>query len=320
MKQSSSEPTRSSIPRSPIGDFTPSYKCLTTNAHLASRIICATRKSHFRFYLPHLHRTNSADRAIQTFKDHLIAGITSCDPDFLLHLWDCLLSQATLTLNLLRPPGINPRLSAEAQPNGALDFNQTPLAPPGKKSLIFECSTDRRTWAPHGIDSWYLGPAPEHYRCYRIYVPKTRAERTSKTVQLFPHQCPVPKSSSVNADIIAARDPTEALTNPVPATLFSQFGDAQQKAIVDLAKIFESAIAKPALTIIVPPQPAVQTITPPYLRTRIPPASLRVTVTPASPRVNITPEDPRVKIIPASSPPTPPTVSPPVHIHAIEPD
>ena len=104
-------------------------------------------------YPPNLHQTNSAEQAIQTFKDHLIAGITSCDPDFPLHLWDRLLAQATLTLNLLRPSRINPRLSAEAQLNGAFDFNRTPLSPPGTKALIYESSADRRTWAPHGVDS-----------------------------------------------------------------------------------------------------------------------------------------------------------------------
>ena len=109
---------------------------------------------------PHLHRTNSSKRAIQTFKDHLIAGITSCDPNFPLHLWDRLLAQATLTLNLLRPSRINPKLSAEEQLNSAFNFNRTPLALPGKKSLIFESSADRRTWAPHVVDSWYLGPSP----------------------------------------------------------------------------------------------------------------------------------------------------------------
>ena len=62
----------------------------------------------FQLVPPHLHRTNSAERAIHTFKDHLIAGITSCDPDFQLHLWERLLAQATLTLNLLRPSRIIP--------------------------------------------------------------------------------------------------------------------------------------------------------------------------------------------------------------------
>ena len=134
---------------------------------------------------PRLHQTNSAERAIQTFKYHPISGISSCDPGFPLHLWDQLLSQATLTLNLLQPSKINPRLSAESQINGAFDFNQTPLVPSGTKALIFESSADRRTWSPHGVDGWYLGPAPKQYRCYQLYVPKTRAERTAKTAHFF---------------------------------------------------------------------------------------------------------------------------------------
>ena len=77
----------------------------------------------FQLAPPHLHQTNSAERTIQTFKYHLIAGITSCEPDFPLPLWDCLLPQATVTLNLLHPSRINPRLYAEAQLNGAFDFN-----------------------------------------------------------------------------------------------------------------------------------------------------------------------------------------------------
>ena len=93
---------------------------------------------------------------------------------------------------------------------------------------------------------------------------------------MFPHQCTVPKNSSVNAAIVTARDLTEALTNPASATPFAQFDDAQQKSIVDLAKAFESTIAKPALTIVVPPQPAVLTVPPPSQRVTIPPVPLRV--------------------------------------------
>ena len=271
----------------------------------------------FQLVPHHLHRTNSAERAIQTFKDHLIAGITRCDPVLPLHLWDQLLYQATLTLNLLRPSRINPRLSAEAQLNGAFDFNRTPLAPPGTKALIFESSAKRLTWSPHGVASWYLGPDPKHYPCYRLYVPNDRAERTTKTVQLFPHQFPVPKKSSVNAFIVAERALTEALTNPSPAAPCAQFGDAQHQAIVDLAEIFESAIAKPAIPSIAPPQPAVRTVTPLSLRVPIIPVSMRVTVPPEYPRVNIPPAATRVNIPPESSPPLPLTVSLPVHPHVI---
>ena len=73
------------------------------------------RESSVKFQLvpPYLHRANAAERAIQTYKDHLIAGLSSCDPNFPLHLRDRLISHATLTPNLLRPSRLNQRLSAE---------------------------------------------------------------------------------------------------------------------------------------------------------------------------------------------------------------
>ena len=79
------------------------------------------RESSFKFQLVslYLQRTNAVERAIQTYKDHLIAGLSICDPNFPLHLWDRLIPHATLTLNLLRPSCLNTRLSAEAQLNDA---------------------------------------------------------------------------------------------------------------------------------------------------------------------------------------------------------
>ena len=99
----------------------------------------------------HLQRTNVAEHAIDTYKDHLISGLSSCNPSFKLHLWDRLISQSTLTLNLLRQSRINPRLSAEAHLNGAFKFNHTPLAPPGTKFLVFEAPRFCRTCAPHVV-------------------------------------------------------------------------------------------------------------------------------------------------------------------------
>ena len=127
----------------------------------------------FQLIPSYLHRTNVAERAIQTYKDHLIAGLSSCDPNFPLHLWYRLIPHATLTLNLLRPFRLNPRLSAEAQLNGAFDFNCTPLAPPGTRFVVHKTPDNRRTWAPHGVDGWYFGPAPDHYRCHSVYIPRT---------------------------------------------------------------------------------------------------------------------------------------------------
>ena len=90
----------------------------------------------FKLVPPHLHHTNSSERAIHNYMDHLVTDLSIYDPIFPLHLLDRLLHQAPLTLNLLPPSWIKPRLSAKDQLNGDFDFNQTPLTPPGTKVLV----------------------------------------------------------------------------------------------------------------------------------------------------------------------------------------
>ena len=112
---------------------------------------------------PHNHRTLAAERAIQTYKDHLIAGLCSTDTKFPLNEWDRSIAQANLTLNLLRMSQVNNNLSAYAQLHGIYDYNKTPLAPPVTHAIIFEPRSIRGTWTPHGKDAWYIGPALQHY-------------------------------------------------------------------------------------------------------------------------------------------------------------
>ena len=45
---------------------------------------------------PHNHRANLAERAIQTFKHHFKAGLSTLHPDFPIVEWDCFLTQAFL--------------------------------------------------------------------------------------------------------------------------------------------------------------------------------------------------------------------------------
>ena len=116
----------------------------------------------FQLVPPHLHCTNAVERTIQTYKDHLGAGLNSCGPNFSLHIWYRLIPHANLKLNLLRPSRLNTRLSVEAQLNGAFDYNRTSLAPPGTRVVVYKAPGNRRTWSPHGVDGWYLGPAPDH--------------------------------------------------------------------------------------------------------------------------------------------------------------
>jgi hypothetical protein len=82
-----------------------------------------------------------------------------------------------MTLNMLRTSRINPKLSAATHIFGQYDFNTAPMAPPGTRIIAHETPGRRRTWAPHGQDGWYIGPALENYRCYTVYITKTRSNR-----------------------------------------------------------------------------------------------------------------------------------------------
>jgi hypothetical protein len=112
----------------------------------------------FQLVPPYSHRRNSAERAIISFKDHLIAGLCSTDKSFPMHLWDRLLPHAVITLNMLRTSRINPKISAATYIFGQYDFNRTPMAPPGTIIIAHENPSRRQTWDPHGQDGWYIGP------------------------------------------------------------------------------------------------------------------------------------------------------------------
>jgi hypothetical protein len=76
-----------------------------------------------------------------------------------MHLWDRLLPQGVITLNILRTSRINPKLSVSTHIDGQYDYNRSPMAPPGTRIIAHETPHSRRTWAPHEQDGWYIGPA-----------------------------------------------------------------------------------------------------------------------------------------------------------------
>jgi hypothetical protein len=180
---------------------------------------------------------NSAERAIRSFKDHLIAGLCTTDKSFLMHLWDRLLPQAVITFNMLRTSRTNPKLSASTHIFGQYDFNRAPMAPPVTRIISHETPNRRSTWAPHGQDGWYIGPALEHYTCYTVYTTKTRGNRIMETVDLFPEKFTLPFPTPQDLATKAAAELTSALLHPQPAGPFFQVGDAQTLALERLAAI-----------------------------------------------------------------------------------
>jgi hypothetical protein len=219
----------------------PSLQRLDNEASALLRDFLAAEQIDYQLVPPHLHRRNSAERAIRTFKNHFVSILCGTDPNFPLHLWDRLLPQALLTLNLLRASHINPRLSAQAQIYGAFDFNRTPLGPLGTKVIAHTKPTVRESWAKHGAPSWYIGRSCHHYRCYLVYVSETGAERNADTLDWFPHHVSMPKTSSADAAATAAYDLIQALKQPAPASPFASLDPKQLSALDQLAQLFQSS-------------------------------------------------------------------------------
>ena len=58
--------------------------------------------ANYQLVPPNTHRSNAAERAIRTFKAHFLSILAGVAPDFPRNLWDLLLPETELTLNLLR--------------------------------------------------------------------------------------------------------------------------------------------------------------------------------------------------------------------------
>ena len=78
---------------------------------------------------PDVHCRNAAEHAIWTFKAHFIAILEGVDRDFTRSLWDTLLPQTELILNLLRQATLTPDISAWEYYNVPINYDATLLSP-----------------------------------------------------------------------------------------------------------------------------------------------------------------------------------------------
>jgi hypothetical protein len=190
---------------------------------------------------PGVHRTNCAERAIKTAKAHIISGLCSVDPQFPMHQWDQLLEQAEITLNMLRGSRINQKLSAYTQINGIFNPSATPLGPPGCLVLAHEKPTQRSTWAPHGKEAFYLGPALESYRSFKVYIPETRGIRTIDTISWFPRNLVMPIMTDTDILHNATQEILQVLQAPTKNANLAHMSPTEFEAIKKLVTILQNS-------------------------------------------------------------------------------
>ena len=111
---------------------------------------------------PHIHRRKVDERAIRTFKAHFPSILDGVADDYPRNLWDLLLPQSVLTLNLLRQATLNPNVLTWEFLEGPLDYNANPLAPLGCPVMIHKKTATRNSWEFQRKEGWSIGTALDH--------------------------------------------------------------------------------------------------------------------------------------------------------------
>ena len=126
-----------------IREINTRFHFMGNEASTALKMEMKTMYIKYQFPPPSNHRANNAERSIQTFKNYFIAGLLSVYKNFQLQLWERLLHQATISINLLQQSIIHPQLSAYMHIFGEFDYNHTTIYPPGTRVGIHNRTNDR---------------------------------------------------------------------------------------------------------------------------------------------------------------------------------
>jgi hypothetical protein len=191
-------------------------------------------KATFQLVPPEMHRCNWAEHAICTFKDHFLAILAGVDAAFPPYRWDLLLPQTQLILNLLCQSTINPWISAWEFFQGPFDFNNTPLGPVGCRVLIHAKPATRWSWDFCAKNGFYIGPAMDSYRCFKLVNADTKSQVISDTVEFCHSYLSIPAPSTEDRIIHGLQVVAGTLTGVAPPTSISQVEAIARYTITEL--------------------------------------------------------------------------------------
>ena len=122
---------------------------------------------------------------------------------------------------------------------GNHDFNKVPLAPPGTRVVLHSKPEQRKSWAFHGEKGYYIGPAPEHYRCVRCFIPRTQKERITDTVAFIPKVIPI-SHASIDDHLRKTVDDLVHLLTKKPGKISPTGPQSAQSALIKISKLLNS--------------------------------------------------------------------------------
>jgi hypothetical protein len=156
--------------------------------------------------------------------------MASADPSFPLYLWDEIMVQAEITVNILHPYADNHHMSAyEGIMGKKYDFMAHPFAPIGTAVLIYETPDQRESFANHGVKGFYIGPVLNSYRSFRVYVTHLRSFRETNTLAWFPKPFKMPGSDKTEQLLVAIKELELSVTT-------AEDGGASIKPIIQMLR------------------------------------------------------------------------------------
>ena len=102
--------------------------------------------ANYQLVPPNTHWSNTAERAIRTFKAHFLSILAGVATDFPRNLWDLLLPKTEITLNLLRQATLDPTRSTWYYFHGPLIYYATPIGPLGCNIIAHKKIGTRHSW------------------------------------------------------------------------------------------------------------------------------------------------------------------------------
>ncbi len=125
---------------------------------------------------PGCHRRNAAKLATRNFKAHFLSVLAGVANNFSPNLWDWLLPQTEITINLIRQSNATPNVSAYAHLSRPFNYNKMPLTPMGYEAQVHEKTIKCSTCAYHSVNGWYLFTSPEHYCTHNRHIKHTKSK------------------------------------------------------------------------------------------------------------------------------------------------
>jgi hypothetical protein len=145
---------------------------------------------------PDMHRANKAERAIQTVKRGFISMLVGSDIDCQYNLWAKGIPQLQIIINHLRPWHPDPTISAyEGFHRMKYNFVDQPIAPFGQ--LIIAQVKNGISAGVKATEGTYIGPAPDHHRCWRFNDNHTKKDRITDTMEIVPRDYMEPGASLI---------------------------------------------------------------------------------------------------------------------------